>query len=78
VRTRNRRQRQALYAGIADVPLPDANEAIERFERGYVRRPHAATAHLLYDMHRLLGRPARQALPGIAAAAGASRARGAR
>lgn len=63
--TRTRRQREALYAGIAGLPLPGGDQMIDRFNHDYVRKPHAATMHLLYDMHRILTRPARRALPGI-------------
>jgi hypothetical protein len=68
MQTRTRRQRETLYAGIAGMPLPDADRILDRFDYGYARKPHSATTYLLYDMHRFLTRPAGRALPGILAA----------
>lgn len=69
MQTRTQRQRKALYAGIADVPVPDADQVVDRFTYGYARRPHAAATYLLYDMHRILTRPMHRPLPGMPTAA---------
>jgi len=69
MKTRTRRQREALYAGIAGMPLPSDDHMLKRFDYGYARKPHAATMYMIYDMHRRLTRPACRTLPGILAAA---------
>jgi hypothetical protein len=68
LKTNAQRRRDALYSGIADMPPPSLENAVERFDHGYPRKPHAAVTYLLYDLHRLRTRTARRSLPGLATA----------
>ena len=65
MQTKIPRQRETFYAGIAETPMPDADEVMERFHRGSAGKPHTAMIHLLRDLHRLRTHPAWRPLPGV-------------
>ena len=61
----NRRQREALYTGIADVPLPEPEEIMDRFDLERTNKTHTTMMRLLYDLQRIRRKPTRRPLPGI-------------
>lgn len=61
----NLRKRQALYAGIADAPVPTPESLMDRFHYGYEQSAHSATMQMLYGMNQIMTKLPRRPLPGI-------------
>lgn len=64
--TWTRRQRDAFYSGIADMPPIDDDPLDDDFEYGYDQRPHLTLMRVLLHLKRVQMRHPRRPLPGVA------------